>query len=150
MVEIWVNESLSYLEFSIKIKTPSYRVTIPKWVSITGNWPKPRDRTIVCRYTIRDESKQSNRNCKFVANDVFRWLHLRTQKGCVTNTYLAVNKIWLHDHTMVLLEELRSVYDRVIVLGYYWRKWKQCMIVWCTRKVLQVLIPIYNLVFVLW
>ena len=56
VVETWVNESPNYLDFSINRKTPSYQVTVTKRVSITGDWPKTRDRTIVCRYVIRDES----------------------------------------------------------------------------------------------
>ena len=35
MVETLVNDSLSYLGFSIKNKTPSYLVTVTKRVSIT-------------------------------------------------------------------------------------------------------------------
>ena len=117
VVETWVNESLNYLEFSIKSKTPSYRVTVTKWVSIPGDWPKPRDRTIVFRYIIRYEPEESNRNCKFVDNSIFGWLHLSTQKGRVTNTHVDVNMIKLYDRTMVVLEELRFVYDHVIILG---------------------------------
>ena len=55
-VETWVNESLSYLDFSIKSKTLSYLVTVKKRVIIPEDWPKPQDRTIVCRYAIKDES----------------------------------------------------------------------------------------------
>ena len=49
VVETWVNESLSYLDFSIKRKIPSYPVTVTKRVSIPGDWPKPWDRTKVRR-----------------------------------------------------------------------------------------------------
>ena len=104
VVETWVNESLSYLEFYIKRKTPSYRFTVTKWVSIPGDWPKPRDKTIVCRYVIRDEPEDSNWNCKFTANAVFRWWYILTQKGCVTNTHMAVNKIQYCDNTRVVLK----------------------------------------------
>ena len=81
VVEIRVNESLSYMDISIKWKTPSFRVTVKKWVSIPGDWPKYRDRTLFCRYVIRDESEESNRNYKFIANVVFVWWHIRTQEG---------------------------------------------------------------------
>ena len=117
VVKTWVNESLSYMDFSIKRKTPCYRVTVTKRVSIPGDWTKPRYKTIVCMYAIRDESEELNRNCKFVADAVFRWWHLRTHKGCVTHTHVAMNTIRLYDHNRVLLEELRSVYDCVIILG---------------------------------
>ena len=73
VVETWVNESLSYLDFSIKGETPFYRVTVTKRVIIPIDWPKPRDRTIVCRYVIMNESEESNRNCKFLDNVVFGW-----------------------------------------------------------------------------
>ena len=57
LVETRVNKSLSYLYFSIKIKTSSYWVTVTKLVIIPWDWPKPRDMTIVYRYVIRDESE---------------------------------------------------------------------------------------------
>ena len=81
VVETWVNESLSYLDFYIKRKTHSYRVTVTKRVSIPGYWPKPWYRKIICRYVIRDESEEYNCNCKFVANFVIWWWHIRTQEG---------------------------------------------------------------------
>ena len=130
LAETWVNESLSYLDFFIKSKTPSYRVTVTKRVSIPGDWPKPQDRTIVRRYVIRDESEESHRNCKFVANSVFWWGHLHTQKGHVTNMQVAVNTIQYYDWNRIVLEELSSLYDHVIILGYYWRNWGPCTIIW--------------------
>ena len=117
VVETWVNESLSYLEFTIKGKTPYYWNTFTKRVSIPRDWPKPGDRIIVHRYIIRDESEESNRNCKFLANAVFGWWHIRTQKCCVANTYVAVNTIRSCDHIRVVLKEMRSVYYHMIILG---------------------------------
>ena len=81
VVETWLNNSLIYMEFSIKRKTPSYLVIVTKRIIIPGDWPKPRDSTIFCRYVIRGESEESNRNFKFVADFVFRWWHIRTQGG---------------------------------------------------------------------
>ena len=70
VVETLVNESLSYLDFNIKNKTPSYLVTVTKRVSIPGDSPKPQDRTIVFRYISRDESEESNFNFEYIADVV--------------------------------------------------------------------------------